>query len=639
MALIDLYLHWEDEGEVFSDGPDSYTNWLGTLFIVDPATLVITTEPRRQRVYLTPVPDVPPADVSLDPSVLISTQVNGNTLTRYYHDGAGGLAPLAQFVDATATVIGCDCFGTAVGLIDLTLAPDSPGGSYTYLWSDGATTADRGAMRAGTYSVLITHESGAWLLLENVVVGQNPRLEVEVRQLSSEVELVVSGGVAPYSFLWNDGDTRPQRDDLVEGTSTCTVTDSLGCVREVTVSYFSYQLFFSRNAIYQHQDAGEAYREDPAGMPNLSFVCEVHVEQEYGSNLFTPVATVLEQPASRDGRTVFEVQELLSPFLQPAVPNLAQTGIERRTDVFKRFFLRTAPKYGTPPTRDAVSVSAVHFVQLGGLSFHEARSGNWASYAAARRPFLTWQPSTVYAAADQPEFLSWLVLASFASLQQKVKVYFSDGSTTLLTPSGFTQPVVRGEVLNLPAGFAQLGLDDQAERTVTAWEVFLADTNGQAVSPVRRYVREWPVGPRRYLLYRNSLGGVDTFVATGEAVLDVEVTGDEVERSLAWDYDPQLGDTQVQDKVLRPLLKLASGLRTQQQMLEHQELLLSRQVLLVQHGQLRPGVVKAKTVPLTEEGKYVNSLELDFYLPRERNFTPRLPAAGGELPTFDQLLP
>jgi hypothetical protein len=115
-----------------------------------------------------------------------------------------------------------------------------------------------------------------------------------------------------------------------------------------------------------------------------------------------------------------------------------------------------------------------------------------------------------------------------------------------------------------------------------------------------------------------------TYAALGELQQDAEVSGEEAALTLAPDYDPLAGDVLVQERALRPVVKLASGPRDKGQMAASQDLLLSRRVLLQQGQRWAPGYLKAKTVNVLDASKLVPTQELEFYLTIERNYTPEL---------------
>ena len=60
-------------------------------------------------------------------------------------------------VVASGTVTEITCFGLTNGAIDLSVAGGSS--SYTYSWSNGATTQDLTGLAAGTYTVTITESN------------------------------------------------------------------------------------------------------------------------------------------------------------------------------------------------------------------------------------------------------------------------------------------------------------------------------------------------------------------------------------------------------------------------------------------------------------------------------------------------
>jgi hypothetical protein len=156
--------------------------------------------------------------------------------------------------------------------------------------------------------------------------------------------------------------------------------------------------------------------------------------------------------------------------------------------------------------------------------------------------------------------------------------------------------------------------------------VFLATSDGNTVLSETRHfylhTRQYP--RRRYLLFATSLGGMATYAALGEAQTDLEMTGAESAITLQPSYDPLLGDTVVQERTMRPVVKIAGGKRTRVQLEVSKDLLLSRRVLLFDATRWLPGYIKTKTGNLLDESKLVLTQEFDFYLTTERLYTPSL---------------
>jgi hypothetical protein len=533
-------------------------------------------------------------------------------------------------VFVTAAITNALIYNSATGEIQLT-ATSNQTVNFTYQWDDQAGLGLPLRTRLigpRTYGCLVTADTGASAYVAPHV-GSDPRLEVTAQSTDTTINLLISGGLPPYAVRWDDGTTTPNLAGLTPAIYHALVTDSRGAQVDVTIDLTRAPYHWSRNPVALALDAGTAYRADPTTKPNLSFLCEVWVERDYLSGTFVQVGTTLEQPADAQGRTVFDVQALLDAYLRPHVPGYYLTTPERAEPLFKRFYLVHREQFGTPPVPAPATTLDYRYVVQGGLGFYEASARTWFSnYQPKFRPFLTWEPATKPVLDDQPEYLYYMVLGSPPAFQAWLKVGFTD-APELVRP--LWQPVVgaaNAEVYCFPTGFVALSLDllGATADSVAWWEVWVSDATGKVrLSETRRFERVRRRYPRRrYFLYQTSLGGMATYAALGEALLELEITGDESARTLAPGYDPQLGDVQVQERQLRPVLKVAAGKRTTGQLLASQDLLLSRRVLLLGQGHWLPGFLKAKTVTLLEEGKRVQVQEFEFIQPTERLYTPRL---------------
>ena len=527
-------------------------------------------------------------------------------------------------VFATADVTHATIFGWADGAITLN-ATGGDSGAYLVSWSDGVFGPTRTGLKAGTYLATVRDLSTVANITVKVVVTSDPELVVELATTDTSITLTARGGVPPYQYAWEDGSALPTRAGLGAGTFVCLVTDTRGASKRIEVTLSAYHYNWSQNPITLALDAGDDYRLDPTTKPNLSFLCDVLVEVDYLSGEFVPVGTTLEQPADRAGRTVFQVQALLGAFLEHHVPAPASPAVVRADSLFRRYYLRHAEQYGEVPTPQPSLSLERNYVVLGGLNFYEARQSTWfTDYQPRVQPFLTWEPASKAVLDDQPEYLYYMVRKAPGEFQVQVRTRFSDGSEQV-APAGGQADVRDFEVYCLPVGYQALGLASLG-KDVRWWEVFVTSADGLTVlSETRRFVRERRVFPhRRYFLFATSLGGMATYAALGEAVLEAEVSGTEAARTLAPDYDPLLGDVAVQARALRPVLKVAAGPRTRAQFEASQDLLLSKRVLLLAGQRWLPGFIKAKTSPLLDESKLVQTQEFDFYLATERLYTPAL---------------
>lgn len=133
-------------------------------------------------------------------------------------------------ITATASATNSTCSG-ATGTASVIA---SPSGTYSYLWSNGATTQNLSGLAAGTYSVSVTAggcSATATATVSNTgaptitVSGTNPSCFGQATG-SASVSVSPAGS---YNYSWNNGGTTNAITNLAAGTYTVTVRDASNC--------------------------------------------------------------------------------------------------------------------------------------------------------------------------------------------------------------------------------------------------------------------------------------------------------------------------------------------------------------------------------------------------------------------------
>jgi hypothetical protein len=121
-----------------------------------------------------------------------------------------------------------NCYGQSNGSINLNAA----GGTIPYAinWTNGNSTGEITNLTKGIYQATITDANGCEVATPLIPVIQPAALSVDTTTGSNNITtILVSGGTAPYSYLWSNGDTSSNSSNLAAGTYSITVTDAHGC--------------------------------------------------------------------------------------------------------------------------------------------------------------------------------------------------------------------------------------------------------------------------------------------------------------------------------------------------------------------------------------------------------------------------
>ena len=126
------------------------------------------------------------------------------------------------------------------GAIDLTVSGGTT--AYSYAWSNGATTEDLTGISAGNYCVTVTDANGC--TATDCVDINDPSCSMTVSTsvtnascngtLTGMIDLTVSNGTAPFTYLWSNGAITEDLSGIAAGTYSVTVTDAVLCTASVS---------------------------------------------------------------------------------------------------------------------------------------------------------------------------------------------------------------------------------------------------------------------------------------------------------------------------------------------------------------------------------------------------------------------
>lgn len=171
----------------------------------------------------------------------------GTYLLRVIDDNSCQKTFTATLGSSNAPVITVDsiknieCFGENDGALFISVSgPNTP---YTYNWAPtGQAVQDINQLAAGTYTVAVTNSLGCIAFDTATVSGPSELIanitsaDANCGACDGSAKINISGGTAPYTYLWSNGSAADSTDNLCAGLYTAVVTDANGCSESFDVT-------------------------------------------------------------------------------------------------------------------------------------------------------------------------------------------------------------------------------------------------------------------------------------------------------------------------------------------------------------------------------------------------------------------
>lgn len=161
------------------------------------------------------------------------TDDNSCSTTSFFNIQASGAS-------VAATVVNVSCAGGKNG--EITLVPTNLQAPLQVLWSSGHSTLKVTGLDAGNYSAVIRDANNCEVAISKSITEPKEIVVVtsevapNCQQSDGSMKVVsASGGTAPYTYAWSNGDTGTLSDNNDAGIYSLTTTDSKGCTAINTV--------------------------------------------------------------------------------------------------------------------------------------------------------------------------------------------------------------------------------------------------------------------------------------------------------------------------------------------------------------------------------------------------------------------
>lgn len=171
--------------------------------------------------------------------------------------------------------------GSVTSLVNNATAP------VNYVWNNGMASQNITGLAPGIYTLLATDAQGCEDT-DSIEINQQ-YLQAYIHatrqgctsQFPGEITTEIVNGVAPYTYVWNNGETTPGLYNPPAGEYTVLITDAINCTRQLTAPMIKDSLIITSRVLAANCHDGGSIEIQASGRPPYTYVWSNGYDQPF----------------------------------------------------------------------------------------------------------------------------------------------------------------------------------------------------------------------------------------------------------------------------------------------------------------------------------------------------------------------